>query len=246
MARRSMIAASLAAAFALAAQSPPAFDLVSLKHSGNTSISTQVAPGQFLASTRWWKFEPGRVSCNLPLSALIQEAYSVRDYQISAPPWVDVETYDFAAMMPAGTPRATVRLMLRAMLADRFQLKLRKEQKEFPVFDLVEAKGGFKLKPVETPESYAFDVGVDHFESQAITLSALAEWLQPHARHPVLNKTGLAGAYHIRLDWTPSETHTDDGGVVAALGSIGLKLEPRKALLDYLIVEHAEKEPTAN
>jgi uncharacterized protein (TIGR03435 family) len=254
VARSSALAAVLASACALYGQTPPAFDVVSVKHSGNTSMSTQVGPGSFLSHTRWWHYEPGRVTCNLSLSAIIQEAYSLKEWQISAPSWVESETYDFAATMTEGTPRTTARLMMRTMLAERFKLAFRKEQKEFPVFDLVETKAGFKLKPVEYPGTFGYEVGVDHYESQAIPLSAFADWLASLAGRPVFDKTGLAGAYHIKLEWSPAETTAEpgasrigqDAGAFSALVSIGLKLEPRKAMFDYLIVEHAEKEPTEN
>ena len=59
-----------------------------------------------------------------------------RDNAISAPDWLNFERYDIAAKYPAGTPLDQVRKMLQNLLADRFQLKLRRESKEFAIYAL--------------------------------------------------------------------------------------------------------------
>jgi uncharacterized protein (TIGR03435 family) len=65
---------------------------------------------------------------------------------ISGPDWTATERYDISATLPDGSTKAQVPEMLQALLAERFEVKLHKEKKEFPIFALVLAKGPPKLK----------------------------------------------------------------------------------------------------
>jgi uncharacterized protein (TIGR03435 family) len=84
------------------------------------------------------------------LSDLMMDAYNVKRYQISGlPNWGDSgrDVYDIAAKVEGDkTPtQEQVRRMLQTLLADRFQLRVHREQKELPIFALVVAKNGPKL-----------------------------------------------------------------------------------------------------
>jgi uncharacterized protein (TIGR03435 family) len=73
------------------------------------------------------------VACSL--TNLITDAYRREPYQISgAQGWMDSERYDILANAPGeGAPsRDNVRLMLQALLADRFRLKIHAEAKQSP------------------------------------------------------------------------------------------------------------------
>jgi uncharacterized protein (TIGR03435 family) len=66
---------------------------------------------------------------------------------------------------------------------------------------------------------------------------------------PVLNITGLAGIYAIKLDWTPDESGTDPNG--PSLGGaldreLGLKLESRKTPVVHLIIDKVMRTPREN
>ena len=87
------------------------------------------------------------------LFALIQEAYNLQNYEIESvganPLLASGDTlYDIAAKAQGdGTPtRDEFRKVLQSVLAERFQLKVHREIKETPVFDLVTDKNGPKLK----------------------------------------------------------------------------------------------------
>ena len=82
---------------------------------------------------------------------LIMDAYNLKRFQVSGlPPWGDSgrDVYDIAATVEGNrTPTvAEARQMLQTLLADRFQLKFHREKKELPVYALVVAKNGPKLK----------------------------------------------------------------------------------------------------
>ncbi len=100
----------------------------------------------------------GLIFTNIPLRKLIQMAYGVQSFQIAGgPKWLTSERYDIDAKMEESVAYAMRKLspqenqrqsqtMLQALLADRFKLKLHHETKEGPVYALVIAKNGPKLK----------------------------------------------------------------------------------------------------
>ena len=84
----------------------------------------------------------------LSLRDYLATAYRFKGTLISGPDWTASDRFDISATLPEGASKAQVPEMLQALLADRFQVKLHKEKKEFPIFALVLAKGPLKLKEV--------------------------------------------------------------------------------------------------
>ncbi len=84
----------------------------------------------------------------MPLRILLCTAFAAADcqQQISGPGWIDSEKYDLAANVPPGTTKEQFQKMLQNLLTERFQLVLRQETKILPVYELVIAKNGPKLK----------------------------------------------------------------------------------------------------
>jgi uncharacterized protein (TIGR03435 family) len=81
----------------------------------------------------------------------------------------------------------------------------------------------------------------------------LAGMLSGQLGRPVVDATGLTGEYDISLYWIPQRPDSiaadDPNGpdLIAALQQqLGLKLEPKKGPIEVLVVDHAEKTPTAN
>lgn len=83
-----------------------------------------------------------------------------------------------------------------------------------------------------------------------MSMTALAGKLAENLNQPVSDATGLEGNYEITLDWTPDDRPAASdgatGSIFAALQELGLRLEPRKAPVEMLVVDHAEKVPTEN
>src|SRR4051794_33050749 len=99
----------------------------------------------------------GRTSItNMALKDLITWAYRIQPYQISGgPSWIETARYDIEAKPEAAATKAgDLQLMMQALLADRFQLVIRRESKELPVYALVLAKKDGKLGPklIETKD----------------------------------------------------------------------------------------------
>jgi uncharacterized protein (TIGR03435 family) len=96
--------------------------------------------------------DPGRIHYpNMSLRQLLTNAYDVKAFQISGPPWIDTERFDIDATMPVETTKEQFRLMLQNLLADRFKVAVHRESKELPIYSLEVAKSGSKLSPPAGP-----------------------------------------------------------------------------------------------
>jgi uncharacterized protein (TIGR03435 family) len=231
-----------------ASDPPPGFEVASVKPSPPPS-------GNGINSSM--NVAPGRVTCtNVSLRKLIVRAYGMKDYQFSGPDWLNTEIYDITATMPVDTSGEDMMLMMQTLLTERFKLVFHRENKEMSVLALVAGKTGSKLKPVEfTKGSTSLSPG--KFEATSVPLTNVAEVLSRHLNRPVLDMTGLKGVYNFTLQWTQdSKTSAPAPGdeareigpslYTAIQEQLGLKLEPRKAPVEMLVVDHAEKVPTGN
>jgi len=92
----------------------------------------------------------------MSMADLLRTAYEVKPFQISGPDWINNERFDITARMPEGSTKEQAPKMLQTLLAERFQLKVHRENRENNVYALVVAKGGPKLKEsVPEPETPA-------------------------------------------------------------------------------------------
>jgi len=83
-------------------------------------------------------------------------AYDVKPFQVSGPGWMDAERYELSATMPPETTKEQFRTMMQNLLADRFKLAAHRETREIPIYALVVAKNGPKMKEstaVPAPEN---------------------------------------------------------------------------------------------
>ena len=188
---------------------------------------------------------------------LITDAYGLRDDQISGGPgWMNTDHFDLAARAAGEAPITTDRMrqMLQSLLADRFQLKFHRQMKEVPMWDLVVAKNGPKLKPFD-PEGHLGGIsvanGTAHIAVSKGTMEELAQRLSGNgAGRPVRDKTGLAGYYSYILDfgWTNGTPAFDSGAPTlfdALKEQLGLKLESVKGFAEAIVIDHAER-PSGN
>ncbi len=181
------------------------------------------------------------------LQDLIQDAYGVMQYQlIGLTDWEKAvlgEHFDVDARSPGETPPTAdqLRAMLQNLLSDRFQLKVHEERREMPVYALVIAEGGLKMKRLTGDGPIAtVDPGL------VLRLSKLVD-------RPVLDKTGLTGRYdfekpgwdQIRQQFREDRVAGMASSFTAVREQLGLKLEPRKEPMDVIVIDRAER-PSAN
>src|SRR6516164_5420161 len=118
-----------AAAFAQTAPPPAEFEVASIKP------SPAPVPGQVNAGV---KIDGAQVHARfLSLKDYIQSAYKVKNYQVEGPAWLGSERFEIDAKLPAGAAREQVPEMLQKLLAERFELKVHREAKDFPVYGLL-------------------------------------------------------------------------------------------------------------
>ncbi len=246
---RTILLGSVIAVCAAFAQNdpPPAFEAASVKpnHSGSGSSSTHSRPANIVMQ-------------NVSLLRIITSAYRIKEYQVSGPNWLGSERYDIVAKAPFGTPDTQIAPMLRTLLAERFKLESHQETKDFPVYGLVAAKGGFLLKPVDGAGGSGMDSNSDEkggqLKAERTSMTRLAEWLSDRNRmdRPVLDMTGIPGAFDFTLKFSlesdKADADTPRYPVVplAIQEQLGLRLEKRTAPIELLVIDRAEKIPIEN
>ncbi len=138
------------------------------------------------------------------------------------------------------------------------------------------SKAGQAAEPPGSPQAAAgteprkkassVRVGRGQIDGQMTTLSDLASLLAQQLGRPVIDKTGIAGLYDIKLEWTPDETmrgiglpggetpgqessapiDTSGPSIFAALQEqLGLKLESHKGPVEIIVLDHIER-PSEN
>jgi uncharacterized protein (TIGR03435 family) len=190
----------------------------------------------------------GRIAgTNLSLKGYVMRAYGLgRNEVAGGPEWADRDTYDIEARAEVPTDDgAELMRMLQGLLADRFSLAVHRENRLTQAYTLTVAKGGPKLGKSVAAEAVT-NYGQGRIEARKITMDGLAERLGRMLDFPVLNRTGIDGAYDLTLEWSPDETKPDDRpSLFTAVGKLGLRLEAQKTNVEILVIDHAER-PSEN
>jgi uncharacterized protein (TIGR03435 family) len=184
------------------------------------------------------------------------------DNQVSSgPDWFASKRFDIDAKCDppiGGDPRklnfekrkayeAQMLLRLRALLTDRFNLKLRQDAKDAAVFDLVVAKGGPKFQDAAKQDAdgqvrRGSRVSPGHIEVYRADMQIFARMLSEFAGRTVVDRTGLAGSYDLDLDWAPEAGQPEASGpslFTAVQEQLGLRLQSAKESIPYFVVENA-------
>lgn len=184
---------------------------------------------------------------------LITNAYGVRHDQVAGgPEWIKADRFDVEAKAPGDAVPSSeeVKLMMRNLLAERFGLKLHAEARDVPVYFLVVAKSGAKLKAADASApvgaiTRGSDKGI-RMETKRDTMQKLALQLSVSSGRPVIDRTGLDGEYQYTLEWFPANrippADSDVPSVFTAVEEqLGLKLETGRAPQDFLVIDYAGK-----
>jgi uncharacterized protein (TIGR03435 family) len=218
------IALTLAAASLFAQSSPlPEFEVASIRPSteapqGQVNIGVHIDGAQVRVAAMTFKDYLGI-------------AYRMKISNISGPDWISSERFDISATIPAGGKTSQIPEMFQTLLAKRFQLKVHREKKEFPVYALVIGKGELKLKEVPPDDDKAraaepiniagggSAAGVsvnlgngsswsfvpNRFEAKKLTMEQFAANLERFADRPMVDMTGLKGQYDFAFDVNPED-----------------------------------------
>jgi len=242
------------------ADADPSFEVATIKpnDSGVKTMDTLTFRGRHF------------ITINSSLADLMMFAYSVQMKQIiGAPDWIEKDRYDIDATPDQeGSPSADqVRVMIRKLLASRFQLKFHHDKRELSAFVLTVGKDGPKLKAGQ-PNGNLHGIGIQPAATGALMFAnnapipAFASFLQSIVfDRPVVDQTGLTGRYDMTVTFTPDDSLFNGeplgfpklaDGVEPAphlfdaiQQQLGLKLTAEKTQVDVLAIDHVEK-PSAN
>jgi uncharacterized protein (TIGR03435 family) len=212
------------------------------------------------------------------------------DSLLGGPKWLDEDRFDIVAkvsttQLPSGQliDVDALRPLMKNLLIDRFKLKTHSSEEPIDVYAIERAKRGGRLikadparrtecrNTIESPAGAAETATLSrHFECHNVTMSQFAEMLRGldngYVDHPVIDSTGLAGAYDLAVsfsprrafraggrsnpDASPAPAAADPNGVVSLFEALdkqlGLQLKLRKHRMPVLVIDHVEQRPTEN
>lgn len=249
------------AAFGQTAGASPHFEAADVHPS--PVIGNQFARGPFMSGTRY-------DLRGATLVDLIVKAYDVTaDKVLDGPNWLEYDRFDVSALVPPKTSAADAKLMLQALLTDRFNLAFRKEERPLPSYVLTAPKGKQKLKEAAGSGDTGCGLSLDQgrpadpaaggppptltlsFTCRNMTMAAFAAQMtgMPLAQqfiglNPVQDKTGLEGMWEFNFKYTlpGSGSGGDAISLADALDKqVGLKLEQQTISLPVIVVEKANR-----
>jgi uncharacterized protein (TIGR03435 family) len=140
-----------------------------------------------------------------------------------------------------------MQLMMRTLLAERFHLTTHFEDRTVSGYEMIVGKKGAKLITAK-PEEKRCLCGRGGFNVTGVNLTDFANYMATDLRAPVANKTGIEGLFDIafQYDHHPEATSTLPSLFTALEETTGLQLKSAKVPVHILVVDHAEKTPTAN
>jgi uncharacterized protein (TIGR03435 family) len=199
---------------------------------------------------------------------LIATAYGVDAANVQGgPTWLERDRYDIRAKVPPKTTPDDIKLMLRALLANRFHLVVRTGTSPMPSYILSVGSGKPKMTEsagtgegscVPLPPPQNPPPGTPSYitvNCKSLTMAALAETLHNFAggylNQPVIDETKLAGAWDFTIKWTDRSQLDKQGAdgisIFAAVEKqLGLKLELKTAPRPVFQVASVDETPTPN
>ncbi len=215
----------------------PSSQAVQFEHDGRTEVS------------------PGLLQMHdVTVATCVKWAYGVQDSQISGPAWLQDDHFDITAKADGPATEAQMKVMMRALLADRFKLSFHHTSKELNAFAMTAVKGSEKLRRSANQDGRSsIQNSANGSVAKSTTMQEWANFIAGPLQTPVVDMTGLGGRYDFSIDFTPylpsdmTNMRPDATSVImtAMQGELGLKLEARKEQVDVMVVDHVEQ-PSAN
>jgi len=206
----------------------PKFEVASIKRCETNATSSGGRSGGLRTT-------PGRLSVTcLPVKFLLLTAYADSPDAsvpiLGGPAWVDSDLYDIEAKAENNPSREVMSgPMLQALLEERFKLRIHRQTKEVPVYDLTVGKTGPKLQafkegscvsndpekpPAATPGQPrptlcgSYSIGL---KGANLTLDVHRRTMtefsrQLHLDRPVIDKTGIMGLFDFHLEFASDGT----------------------------------------
>jgi uncharacterized protein (TIGR03435 family) len=246
------------ATFAQSGPAVPSFEAASIR---------AIDPG--LRHEKAIEDQPGRLTMrSVTLRDCIVWAYEIEPAQLSGPPWLADTRFDITSKAADPADAKQLRMMLRELLRERFGLKLHHEQKVLAIYSMTVAPNGPRLHEPGAKDQSKFlqstgdgppVLGGDKtgLIAERVTMPEIAAELSQPLQRPVIDRTELKGKYDVRIDVTAFMTGAGEGdghGPIDEMSVIfsafpaqlGLKLEPGKEAVDFLVIDSANRLPSEN
>ena len=247
------------------------------------TITIKPATSASPRNSHWQVLPDGDFIANaVPVISLLSYAYDVpvngSPRLSTLPNWTLTDKYDIEAKaraskldFPDNEVRSRIQQMIRDLLADRFSLVMRVENKTMSVYALTLAAGGPKLQKLALTEKdcildpgqhacHDFAGGLGHpLNAKAIDMDDLVHYIANWTDLPVVNRTALSGLFAVNTEgWLPMRLPPPPPNtnlaanpfaglptIFTVLGKLGLELKPQQDTLPVYTVERIER-PTAN
>jgi len=202
---------------------------------------------------------------NATLTDLIATAWGVETDKVTGgPAWMDTDQFEVVAKAPVDASPEQIRLMLQALLEERFKLTVHKDQKPFPQYALTAGKhpllkesaggeSGCQSPPQNAQNSASDPIAVMNMVCHNTTMAQLASRLPRNYSQatPVVDLTGLKGSWDFSLKWTQRSQLAAAGAEGISIfdaveKQLGLKLEVQMVPMPVIVVDGANRRPTDN
>jgi uncharacterized protein (TIGR03435 family) len=202
---------------------------------------------------------------SIQIKPIIEYAYGILDHQLAGDPsWLGSERFDIDAKPGSRKGQGwfedeELRARVRTLLEERFHLRVHHESRQAPIYTLVTAKSGPKLKQAgedaETLIRVNFGRGRAQIIGAKISMKMLAEAFARTLGRSVQDGTDLKGAFDVDLTWTPDESPRAGGDrppptegpslFTAVQEQLGLRLESSRGQIDMIVIDHVDR-PSEN
>ena len=250
----------------LAGQQPaPAFEVASIRPSGDSRAdeNSEVQPsGRFVATN---------MTLDNLIRGVFDVQRHELIWGERVPSWVASEKWDIIGKGPPVTDeqaqRPLYRRMMQNLLIERFKLVTRREARDTPVYALVVARDDRRLGPQMRPSSADCAALLAAFKATGarqtpdspicglrnqrarlwgtgVPLTEITRLLSLRAERPVVDATGLSGSFDLDMKFTPDDASDPASGAslfTAIQEQLGLRLEPRRAPVNVLVIESVER-----
>ena len=227
------------------------FEVASIRPAGEHGDSTFIKADQ-----------GGMRTSGTSLLELIRYSYRAQFYQIiGSTGWIRDARFDIAAKHDQGEEDEVpaedqarqarkderMRARLRNLLEERFQLKLREEMKDLPIY-VLRVEKGHRMKSVAAATGRInVNNSSGRLRGEAVTMQRLTQSLSGMLGRPVRDETELTGWFDMELNWSNDAAAgaTSPGFFTALREQLGLKLESKRGPVATYAIERAEK-PSEN
>lgn len=238
--------------------SAPSFEVASVTP---CKPGTPEPPGEHMGMVQFTS-PGGRFRANATtLKFLMEWAYGIQPSQHSeGPSWMGNDRYDVVAKAEGNANDEQIKKMVQTLLAERFHLKLHRESKKANVFVISLGQTAPKLNLPKEGEVHSIKVTPQkdsdqnvnswHVEATRYSLAQLTDTFARQLGRVIVNRTGMDGEYDFTLDMTPDENSPNplDPTLImnAMRKQLGLTLKTEDTLIDYLVIDSAEKVVAGN